>query len=78
MADKSNAKKSNFLSSMGKTLGRWFKRMFMGASKDIANDDIFAIEKLESPSKLAVKAFFRRKIAVDICRVHGKPEFLCQ
>ena len=64
MADKSNAKKSNFLSSMGKTLGRWFKRMFMGASKDIAKDDIFAIEKLESPSKLAVKAFFRRKIAV--------------
>ncbi len=64
MADKSNAKKSNFLSSMGKTLGRWFKRMFMGASKEIASDDIFAIEKLESPSKLAVKAFFRRKIAV--------------
>ena len=54
MADKSNAKKSNFLSSMGKTLGRWFKRMFMGASKEIASDDIFAIEKLESPSKLAV------------------------
>lgn len=64
MADKSNVKKSNFLSSLGKTLGRWFKRMFMGASKDIAKDDVFAVEKLESPSKLAVKAFFRRKLAV--------------
>ncbi len=45
------------------TLGRWLRRMFLGASKDLV-DDRFVIEKLESPSKLAVKAFFRRKLAV--------------
>ena len=40
---------------------RWLKRMFLGASKDL---DIFEVEKLESPSKQAVKTFFRRKLAV--------------
>ncbi len=40
---------------------RWLRRMFLGASKDL---DIFEVEKLESPSKQAVKAFFRRKLAV--------------
>lgn len=39
----------------------WLRRMFMGASKDL---DIFEVEKLESPSKMAVKTFFRRKLAV--------------
>ena len=46
------------------TLLRWTKRMFLGASKDLAPVDIFEVEKLESPSKLAVKTFFRRKLAV--------------
>lgn len=46
------------------TLFTWLRRMFMGASKDLVNSDIFEVEKLESPSKLAVKTFFRRKIAV--------------
>ena len=43
---------------------RWLARMVFGASKTLADDDVFAVEKLESPSKLAVKAFFRRKLAV--------------
>lgn len=42
---------------------RWMGRMFFGGSKTLANDP-FAVEKLESPSKMAVKEFFRRKIAV--------------
>lgn len=50
--------------SLGSTLLRWTKRMFFGASKELSEDDKFRVEKLESPSKLAVKAFFRRKLAV--------------
>lgn len=46
-----------------KTLGRWTKRMFMGASRDY-EQNVFEVEKLESPSKMAVKSFFRRKISV--------------
>lgn len=46
------------------TIGSWFSRMFFGASKELADDEKFKIENLESPSKLAVKAFFRRKLAV--------------
>jgi len=45
------------------TLWGWAKRMVMGASKDLANDVTF-VEKIESPSVMAVKAFFRRKLAV--------------
>ena len=46
------------------TLWRWTKRMFMGASKELTLDEKLAVEKLESPSVMAVKAFFRRKLAV--------------
>lgn len=46
------------------TLARWCKRMFFGASKELTDDEKFAVEKLESPSKTALKAFFRRKLAV--------------
>ena len=46
------------------TLGSWFSRMFFGASKTLADDEKFAVENIESPSKMAVKAFFRRKLAV--------------
>ena len=41
---------------------RWLGRMFMGASKSAAN--AMEVEALESPSRLATKAFFRRKLAV--------------
>lgn len=60
MSDK-NKKEKN---SSGFAPWRWIRRMFMGASKDLAQDDVFSVEKLESPSKMAVKAFFRRKLAV--------------
>ncbi|MBO5869389.1 MAG: ABC transporter permease subunit [Clostridia bacterium] len=46
------------------TLGSWFSRMFFGASKELADEEKFAVENIESPSKMAVKAFFRRKLAV--------------
>ena len=55
-----------FFAGLGKTVWRWIRRMVLGASKDLAADenDIFAVEKLESPSRMAVKTFFRRKLAV--------------
>ncbi len=46
------------------TLGTWFKRAFFGGSRSLADDDKFAVENIDSPSKLAVKSFFRRKLAV--------------
>ena len=46
------------------TLWRWTKRMVMGASKELTDDEKFAVEQIESPSMMAVKAFFRRKLAV--------------
>ncbi len=58
-----NNKKDNFFLRFFKTLGRWARRTFVGASKDLANDALF-VEKIESPSKMAVKTFFRRKLAV--------------
>ncbi len=46
------------------TLARWGKRAFFGGSKELSDDEKFAVEKLESPSVMAVKAYFRRPIAV--------------
>lgn len=53
-----NTAKSGFF------LTRWIKRMFFGASKELTLDEKLAVEKLESPSVMAVKAFFRRPLAV--------------
>ncbi len=50
MADKNTGKEKSG-SSVFKTLWRWIKRMFCGASKELSQEDIFAVEKLESPSK---------------------------
>ncbi len=58
------AKNKNGFIRFVKTLGRWAKRMFLGASRELTDEEKFAVENLESPSKLAVKAFFRRKLAV--------------
>ena len=55
-----NEKKNTVLS----TLWRWTKRMFVGASKELSEDEKFSVERIESPSVMAVKAFFRRKLAV--------------
>ena len=56
--------KSGFMSKVTgvfATLWRWTKRMVMGPSKEL---DVMAVENLESPTKLAIKNFFRRKVAV--------------
>lgn len=45
------------------TIGRWLGRAFF-PGREVAEMNIFEVEKLESPSRLAVKAFFRRKLAV--------------
>ena len=55
----STAKKNGVFS----TLGNWFRRTFRGGSKEMSDDEKFAIEKIESPSVMATKAFFRRKLA---------------
>lgn len=64
MSNKNNKNGTADKKGLFATLGTWFSRMFFGASKTLAEDDRFVVEKLESPSKLAVKAFFRRKLAV--------------
>ena len=62
MANKEN--KNTAKQGVFATLWRWAKRMFMGASKELVEDDRFVVEKIESPSMMAVKAFFRRRLAV--------------
>lgn len=64
-----------------KTIGRWFARMFMGASRTIEKDEKNTeqsngneseAEKIVSPGKQAVKNFFRRPLAVvALCVVVG-------
>ncbi len=58
--NKNNTAKSGVFS----TIGRWFKRMFFGGSKELFQDDVLFVEKIEKPSVMTVKAFFRRKLAV--------------
>lgn len=50
----------------GKTVWRWTKRTFMGASKDltISTQDAMSVEAIESPFKQTVKSFFRNRLAV--------------
>ena len=60
--EKSSAPNKPTVGGFFRTLGRWLGRMFFGASK--TELDVFAVEKLESPTTLAVKEFFRRKLAV--------------
>ena len=62
--EKKQKNTANVFVRIGKTLWRWTKRMFWGASKELSDDEKFAVEKIESPSMMAVKAFFRRKLAV--------------
>ena len=62
MANKEN--KNTAKQGVFATLWRWTKRMVMGASKELTDDEKFAVEQIESPSMMAVKAFFRRRLAV--------------
>ena len=50
----------------GKTVWRWTKRTFMGASKEFAlsMEDAMSVEAIESPFKQTVKSFFRKPLAV--------------
>lgn len=46
------------------TLWRWLKRMFLGASKELAFNDDLKVTRLESPSRIAAQNFFKKKVAV--------------
>ena len=50
--------------TFGKTIWRWTKRTFMGASKEFADADKFSVERIDSPGKALVKSFFRKPLAV--------------
>lgn len=50
--------------SFGKTVWRWTKRTFMGASKELSDAEKFSVENIDSPTKAIVKNFFRRPLAV--------------
>ena len=54
----------SYVSAFFATIWRWARRMFFGASKELKEMDVLAVENLESPSKMAIKTFFRRKLAV--------------
>ena len=57
-------KKNNAVAKVFATLWRWTKRMVLGTGKEMTDEERFAVEQIESPSVMAVKAFFRRKLAV--------------
>ncbi len=46
------------------TIARWCKRVFFGASKELTEEEKLFVEKIESPSVMTVKAFFRRPLPV--------------
>lgn len=67
MNKESTSRSNGFLKKIGSlfsTLWRWTKRMFLGPSKELSEMDVMAVENLESPGKMAIKSFFRRKLAV--------------
>ena len=59
-----NTAKGNVFANVISTLWRWTKRMVVGVDKEMTDEERFAVEQIESPSVMAVKAFFRRKLAV--------------
>ncbi len=66
MANKENKNtaQGNAVTRLFSTLWRWTKRMVMGGDKELTDAEKFAVEQIESPSTMAFKAFFRRKLAV--------------
>ena len=50
------------------TIGGWFSRMFFGGSNSLYRErrqnDVFAVEAIESPGKQRLKAFMSKKLAV--------------
>ena len=74
-------KKPSFISRIFSTIWLWMKRAFFGAGnllykevkeKEKNKQDVFAVEKIESPGKQRVKAFLQKKLAVGALIV-----FLC-
>ena len=59
-----NTANGNVFANVISTLWRWTKRMVVGVDKEMTDEERFAVEQIESPSVMAVKAFFRRKLAV--------------
>ena len=55
---------ASMISAFFTTLWRWSVRMVMGPNKEISGMDITAVDNLESPTRMAVKTFFGRRIAV--------------
>ena len=55
-----------FIKAFFSTLWRWIRRMFWGASKEVAKDKGLRArtEILESPGRIAAKKFFKKKVAV--------------
>lgn len=47
-----------------KKLFDWTRRAIFGGSRTLYSDDPTMVEKLESPGKIAVKSFFRKKLQV--------------
>ena len=47
-----------------KKLFDWTRRAIFGGSRTLYSDDPTMVEKLESPGKMAVKSFFRKKLQV--------------
>lgn len=72
-SEASSKKKTN---GAGSTLVRWFKRTFFGGANALydeinekKDDDVFAVEKIESPGKQRLKAFFSKKLAIGALSV---------
>ncbi len=59
-----NEKKNTAGKGFFETLKRWFGRAFFGAQRELTQEEKLFVEKIESPSVMAVKAFFRRPVAV--------------
>ncbi len=72
----SEASQKSKIGAFFSTLARWFKRMFFGGSNALQReirekngDDVFAVEKIESPGKQRLKAFFQKKLAIGALAV---------
>ena len=60
---------SNNKKKQGGTLTRWFRRIFFGGSRELANemenaDHSNDVEEIVSPTKRIIRGFMERKLAV--------------
>ena len=52
------------LKKTGKTLVRWGKRLFFGGKHELTQEQKLSVENIENPTKMIVKSFFGKKLAV--------------